>query len=211
MKFIETLNTPQERKITLYLAIYLCFQLVYNFLLFIFLFLIFPLDFSLVFATLPSSLSTDELEGIWIICFVFSIVNILIDCIIGWRWVKQEVPLPTFFNWFFGYLIFIILTGVILVPITLINQEFPTTFFFLLGFIVLPTLAYFYASYGLMVFFTTIFFSDTVGEAAFFLAIVVLLFFYIFSAFLLTFPLIFFYVDASIGRSKIKFFNSRIE
>ena len=160
MKFIETLNTPQERKITLYLAIFLCFQLVFNIFLFIFLFLIFPLDFSFVFATLPSSLSTDELGGIWIICFVCSIVNILIDCIAGWRWVKQEVPLPTFFNWFFGYLIFIFSTGLILVPIALINQEFPITFFLLLGFIVLPTLAYFYASYGLMVFLTTIFLSD---------------------------------------------------
>ena len=109
-------------------------------------------------------------------------MNILIDCIMGWRWAKQEVPLPTFFNWFFGYLIFIISTGVILVPIALIDQEFPTTFFFLLGFIALPTLAYFYTSYGIMVFFTTIFFSDIVDEAAFFLAIVVLFFFYILTA-----------------------------
>lgn len=209
MEFIDALKTPQERKIILYLAIYLWFQLVYNIVLLIFLILIFPLDFSLVFATLLSSLSPDELVGFWIICLVFSIVNILIDCIIGWRWVKQEGPLPTFFNWFFAYLIFMISTGVILVPIALINQESPTTFFFLLGFIVLPTLAYYYASYGIMVFLTTIFFPNVVGEEAFFLAIVVLLVFYIFSAFLLTFPLIFFYLGASIGRSKITFFNSR--
>ncbi|MHA2226395.1 MAG: hypothetical protein ACXAC8_14395 [Candidatus Hodarchaeales archaeon] len=207
------LKKSEERKVTLYIIIYLLFQLGFNFLLLSTLIILFPssLDTQLIFATSPLSLvSSDVLGVIWIICFVFSVINVMINCVYGWKWAKNNILLPTIFHWFLGYLVLSVATGLIVVVTVLTSIEAPTTFFLLLGFVILPALDHFYSLFGILIFVVSIFFPSVVGESAFFLGMMVIGFFYLFCVIFLTvLPFLLFYIGVSIANKKVTFIRFR--
>ncbi|MFX1534513.1 MAG: hypothetical protein ACFFDI_09860 [Promethearchaeota archaeon] len=120
-----------------YLTLYLLFQLVYS--LFFYFVIFNPLA---SVATQQAAITFQPHIAylpVLVISIFFVVIRVVIDCYIGWRWMKMASMLPKFLHWGLSYLVFLGAVGINMIWGFLMNpylynlRSFPVMIFVLSG------------------------------------------------------------------------------
>jgi len=133
-----------NRRILNFTILFLILQLGFNLVMMLFLGFLKPdiLDFS--------TYTSESTLSVWLVGCVVSLVNIILNAFIGWKWTKSSIERPNLLHWFFGYIIYLlaIIIGVIFVEST----NSPLKGFILWpfsGIVIIGALSYFIVVFGL--------------------------------------------------------------
>ncbi|MHA1988597.1 MAG: hypothetical protein ACW98D_18345 [Promethearchaeota archaeon] len=198
-----------DRRILGFTIIYLFMQLVFNSILVFILVLVEPNLLEISNYTPESALL------IWSIACISSLVIIILNTFISWKWVKTGYKQPNGLHWFISYGIYIVSAFTVLLVVETVN---PSIKGFILwpftGIVIIGALSYFIVSFGLFATAVEVYldYMNGVGDAALAFAFTVLTLFGLISLFLLFIHLLNFYLGVFIynwqNRNKIVYDKS---
>jgi hypothetical protein len=136
-----------DRRILGFTIIYLLIQLVFNSILVFILVLVVPDLYDI------SSYSPESALLIWLIGCISSLVIIILNTLISWKWVKTGMKQPNGLHWLIGYMIYIVAVSTVLLVVETIDTSlkgfilWPFT-----GIVIIGALSYFIVSFGLFIY-----------------------------------------------------------
>ncbi len=135
-----------NRHITAFTTLYLLVQLVFNAIVVVFLVLVEPnlQNFS--------NYTAESTFLIWLIGCGSSVVIILLDSYIGWKWVKTGLKQPNGLHWVLSYIIYLIAVGITVIIIEIFNPSTKEILLWpIVGIVMVGALSYFIVTSGLFV------------------------------------------------------------
>jgi hypothetical protein len=117
---VKGMFTPfkeMNRRIFGFTTLFLIIQLVFNAMIVFFLVLIKSdlLDFS--------NYTHESTFLIWVVGCGFSLVNMILNASIGWKWTKSDLELPNGLNWVLGYIFYLIAVGIAVIFVQTVNPS----------------------------------------------------------------------------------------
>ena len=185
-----------DRRILRFTTIYLLIQLVFNSILVFILVLVEP-DLSAI-----SNYSPESAIIIWLIGCISSLVIIILNTFISWKWVKTGIKQPNGLHWLISYMIYVVAVSAVLLVVETINPSIKGFLFWpFTGIVIIGAFSYFIVSFGLFIYGLEVVlapYGSGQGDAAFGFVFIAGTIFLSISAFLLFIHLLNFYLGVFI-------------
>jgi hypothetical protein len=170
---IHSMVISLEPRIFIAATSYLILQLIINLLFFGTLIILLPnkIDLGILYGAMDvSSLSTTDINLLILTVSLFVAINILINILIGWKWIQREIHPPRVQYWILAYFCFGLIDGLLNLVIILIRPEITKEAFFpWMGLVIMPVLDFFLVLIAFGAVFLTIMgkilFPNPVGDA----------------------------------------------